>query len=53
VLAGDVLAARARVAQAAVALLRANAEVVVALEGLAAVTGVTAAELRGMVVGEP
>lgn len=53
VIAGDVIDARARVAQAAVALLRANAEVVVALEGLAAVTGVPADELRGMVVAGP
>ena len=53
VIAGDVIGARAKVADAAVALLRANAEVVVALEGLAAVTGVPAEELRGMVAGEP
>lgn len=51
VIAGDVIDARARVADAAVALLGANAEVVVALEGLAAVTGVPAEELRGMVAG--
>ena len=53
VIAGDVIDARAKVADAAVALLRANAEVVVALEGLAAVTGVPAEELRGMVAGGP
>lgn len=53
VIAGDVIDARAKVADAAVALLRANAEVVVALEGLAAVTGVPAEVLRGMVAGGP
>ena len=51
VIPGDVIAARAAVSDAAVALLRANAAVVVAFEGLAAVSGVGRGEL-GRMVGE-
>lgn len=53
VIAADVIDARSKVSEAAVSLLRANAEVVVALEGLAAVTGLPAEELTGMVAGGP
>lgn len=42
---GAVLDARLALSQAAVGLLRANAEVVVALEGLAALTGTSASEV--------
>ncbi len=42
---GAVLDARLALSQAAVGLLRANAEVVVALEGLAAMTGTSASEV--------
>ena len=49
VIPGDVVAARAAVADAGVALLRANAEVVVALERLAGVVGLEPGEVRRVV----